>query len=262
MPMNKIIDRRLMWLAVFAALVVLGMAFVVSCSCKSHDNDNDNDDDSGDDISHRDDDNDDNNNDATDDDSAPPADCQIVQCEPHDYGRLPSVRTGACFPEECEEASNTWSCDGLDISRLLCDEAVILNGKMWTQCSTYAVAHFCAACGAQVLDFCGYDDWRLPTYQEARSLYDPSRRRDPPGSWGEAYIREPFRLYDSTRVWLFVDENATLDDFGPRYCYRNDDLGDALPFDCTVSGFFIRDLDGTESFGSKERSKTAREQDH
>jgi hypothetical protein len=87
----------------------------------------------------------------------------------------------------------------------LCDHYVVIDGKMWTVCSTdFDMSYDCSVCEAEYSDFCGRSDWRLPTIEELRLLYDPSNPTQL--RWCEdaistkVFIKEPFCLM-ARAVW-------------------------------------------------------------
>jgi hypothetical protein len=107
-----------------------------------------------------------------------------------------------CDWEACEH-SRLPECDPYPWP--MCDHYVVIDGKMWTVCSTgYCMTYECSVCYAETSDFCGRSDWRLPTIEELRSLYDPanptSLRWCVDAISSKVYIRDPFCLMESG-VW-------------------------------------------------------------
>jgi hypothetical protein len=112
------------------------------------------------------------------------------------------VAESACDWEACKH-SRIPECDPDPYP--VCDHYVVIDGKMWTVCSTgYCMTYECSVCYAETSDFCGRSDWRLPTIEELRSLYDPanptSLRWCVDAISSKVYIRDPFCLMESG-VW-------------------------------------------------------------
>ena len=227
--------HRLLLLAAFAVLLALTATLIVSCLCDSKkDSDDDND------TSHSRDDDDTAIED--DDDTTPPADCEIIHCAQPEWANFPHRRTGTCFPDECFVEPDNWLDDCYHYVLPTCLDAVVLDGRMWARCSTDHTMHFCAVCNAEGLEFCGYDAWRLPILEEALSLYDPSQPPETP-PWYETpiHIRRPFEL-KNYRIWLSVNEDATVDDFGGVFDYSINGWETLSPTGCRPVALFVRDL--------------------
>ena len=128
--------------------------------------------------------------------------------------------------KEADEADSDCSnCPTFDAGylRLMCEYAVDINGLTWTVCSTNMAdredddefgSYYCNSCFVKWMEFCGYDDWRLPTIEELQSLYDPDNPK--PTESLDAYIMEPFIL---SIYLVFSSETTNVENGGVVFVY-------------------------------------------
>ncbi|MDZ7319999.1 MAG: DUF1566 domain-containing protein [candidate division KSB1 bacterium] len=115
-----------------------------------------------------------------------------------------------------------------------------ITGLMWQQSGSPNYMNYTEAekyiRGLNQQRFAGYNDWRLPTLEEAMSLMEPKK-------YDDLYI-DP--VFDRTQIWIWTADTpragvAWVVSFGNGYCYHNLVINCTLCVECVADNHRVFD---------------------